>query len=236
MKTGDLLDGLGLPAAAVQRERVPKTALVDQLDKAADRRLVNERVESLLWHATLNAGTTGLPADGTPSLVVARLTTRDGPPAPPPRLLALLHRVVPAPLLLAVDHVDHPEAVTLSIKPGLGEVLACEVPESLPPEVVALLAVDRATSLGDLHRRWADAVLGVIAWHATGRVPARDGAGTPEASAERRDALTRVVALDKEIARLTAAAKRERQAGRRAELNERLQEARRQRRAAADAV
>lgn len=119
----------------------------------------------------------------------------------------------------------------MSVKPALGEVLSATVPMTLPTEAQALLAVNRAQSLTDVYARWADAVLGLNAAAATGRFPT--SGGDPQA---KRATLDRIVALDGQIRKLTAAARRETQVGRRAELNRQLQDARRQRDQAAETL
>jgi len=244
----DVLALFRLPAAAVLDRRVAKDDFTTQLTKPADRKLVRERVDTLTWYAALNPPTTGLPPEGTPGLAVVVLVTRktgDDPAEhhqPPPRLVSLVHRAVPDPLILLTACLapNGHHATTLSIKPGLGEVLIAELPtesaptpEALPPDVGPLLAVDRAASLSELHRRWSDAVLGLAAYQATQHFP------TPRAGGDiqsRRAALDRLLTLDREILKLTQQARRETQAGRRAELNERLQRARRERQAVAEAL
>ena len=230
MTPADLLAALRLPPDAVLERRVAKADLADQLARPADRRLVAERVESLHWHAALNPANAGLAAEGTPGLAVVTLVTRGDPARPAPRLVNLVHRAVPDPLLLVTARGA--DVTTLSVKPAVGDVLVAGVPPTLPRPAEPLLAVNRASSLSDLRRRWADAVLGLIALKATGRFPG--GGGDPRGWGLRRTALDRLVALDAEVRKLAAAARRERQAGRLAELNARLQAARRDRDAAAD--
>ena len=233
MTVGDVLALLHLPADAVLDRRVAKSDFADQLAKPADRRLVAERVAALHWHAALNAANTGLAAGsggGTPGLAVVRLVTRGTAAAPPPRLLALVHRAVPDPVLLVTGHEG--VATTLGVRPALGEVLTAAVPDAVPAPARALLAVDRADSLAALHRRWCDAVLGLVARAATGSFPTSAAADLPR----RRAAVDRVIALDAEIRKLIAAARRERQAPRRAEINRQLRDARRRRTQATESL
>lgn len=244
MRPDDLLALFRLPAAAVLQRRVAKDDLIAQLAKSSDRTLVKQRVETLTWHAALNQINTGLPPDGITGLAVVTLVTRkqdDEHPKhhhPPARLANLIHRTVPDPLILltACDSTDGPHATTLSIKPALGDTLTAELEpadDDLPSDARPLLAVDRAASLSDLHRRWSDAVLGLVAYKATEHFPTpREGWDIKE----RRAALDRLLALDKEILKMAQQARRETQAGRRAELNERLQRARRERQAVAEAL
>ena len=229
MSIDDVLALLRLPADAVLRRRVAKSDFAAELVKPADRRLVADRVGALHWHAALNPANTGLAPDGTPGLAVVTLATRGTTPTPPPRLLALVHRAVPDPLLLVTAHTNH--ATTVGVKPALGEPLTAALTGDLPEPARALLAVDRAGSLADLHGRWCQAVLGLVAHAATGTFP------PPAADLPRRRAtLERVIALDATIRKLVAAARRERQAPRRAELNRQLQDARRRRTEAADSL
>lgn len=243
MTPDDVLALFRLPAASVLQRRVAKDDFANQLAKPNDRTLVKQRVEALVWHAGLNQTNTGLAPEGIPGLAVVTLLTRkpDGDPAhhqPPPRLVSLVHRAVPDPLILltACDTPDGPRATTLSIKPALGEVLSADLapaPDAMPADAGPLLAVDRAASLSDLHRRWSSAVLGLATFQATEHFPTpRDGGDIRE----RREALDRLLALDKEILKLTQQARRETQAGRRADLNERLQRARRERQTVAEAL
>jgi hypothetical protein len=243
----DVLALFRLPAAAVLNRRVAKDDLSAQLAKSNDRTLVKQRVEALTWHAGLNQTNTGLPPEGITGLAIVTLVTRPRNAAPdtpaehhhpPARLVSLIHRTVPDPLILltACETPDGPQATSLSIKPALGDALSAElepVDDALPPDAGPLLAVDRAASLSDLHRRWSDAVLGLVAYKATEHFPTpREGGDIKD----RREALDRLLALDREIITLTQQARRETQAGRRAELNERLQRARRERQAVAEAL
>ncbi len=246
MSPDDVLALFRLPAAALLQRRVAKDDLSAQLAKPNDRTLVKQRVEALTWHAALNQTNTGLPPEGIPGLAVVVVLTRKSDEevthhAPPPRLVSLVHRTVPDPLILltACGTPAGPQATSLSIKPALGEVLSAELPPpeadttALPPEVGPLLAVDRAASLSDLHRRWSNAVLGLAAYRATEHFPSPRQASDIQS---RRAALDRLLAVDREILKLTRQARRETQAGRRAELNERLQRARRERQDVAEAL
>jgi hypothetical protein len=222
MRIDDLLNLLRLPPATLRQWRVAKTDFAAQLKTPADRRSVLERVDSLIWHAALNPDRAALPAGGVTGLAVIVLTTKNQ--TPPPRPLLLVHRAVPDPILLvtASDNV----ATSLSVKPALGEVLSTPIPEpgAIPAEATALLSTDRAASLADLHRRWCQAVLGLSLVRSTGVFPPTlPSDHDAEAWQARRDALDRIVALDRQIYRLTLAARKAKQMPRRAELNHQLQ-------------
>jgi len=238
MSPEQLLSLLRLPSATLRQWRVAKDDFAAQLASPADRRCVKDRVESRVWHAALNTDRTGLtagaiPTSAMPGVAVLVLTTKI--PVPPPRLVLIVHRAVPEPLMLVTVHDNL--ATTLSVKPGLGEVLSCPVPNEMPAPAATLLALDRASSLADLHARWCQAILGLSLARSTGTFPPPLPAGhDAEAWQRRRAALDRIVALDREIERLTQAARREKQLARRAELNQTLQSARRERQAVAETV
>lgn len=261
MTPDQVLDLFRLPASAVLQRRVAKSDFADQLPagcKPGDRRLIQDRIEALHWHAALNPANTNLPisanpaATSVPGLAVVTLLTRGPQAAPAPRLVTLVHRAVPDLLILLTAHTnpdsDAAQATTLSIKPALGEVLIAELPvhtnaqedtnlPALPPQLAPLLAVDRADSLADLHQRWVQALIGLHAFNTLGRCPHYPVG--PSASSDtdaKRSALDLIQTLDAKIRKLTAQARRETQAGRRAELNLQLQNARQQRSETAEAI
>ncbi len=62
-----LIDALRLPAPALVAHRIPKKMLVAQgAPTAADKRLINDTVDELWWHAALKPGTVGVPASCGP--------------------------------------------------------------------------------------------------------------------------------------------------------------------------
>ena len=85
-------------------QRVPKKLLLENgAPTAADKRHINEGIEELLWLAALKPTTIGVPdyRDDVREyleIAVLRLSLRAG--AKVPRLVEMVHRAVPYPLLL----------------------------------------------------------------------------------------------------------------------------------------
>lgn len=222
MTADDFLTLLRLPESAILRRRVTKTDFIDQVHQSADRRLITQRVESLTWLAAVNPDTTGLPAGEVDGLAVVAVGMRGDRATPPPRLVQLLHRVVPDPMLL-VSTRDR-TVITISVKPYADGVFLIETIDEPPAAAAASLAVDRAASITELRDRWIDAVLGWAIHDAVGKFPVSRG------DHQRRiDKLAEIKRLDAQIKRDTPAARRERQLARRAELNATIQAARRHR-------
>src|SRR5882724_11995828 len=107
-----LIMALDLPAASRVDQRVPKKLLLENgAPTAADRRSINEGIEELLWVAALKPTTIGVPVyrdDAREYLEIAvlRLTLRGGTKAT--RLVELVHRAVPYPVLLLTEHSEQP--------------------------------------------------------------------------------------------------------------------------------
>lgn len=63
MSVQALIDAFRLPPQALVAHRIPRKMLVEQgAPTAADKRLINDTVDELWWHAVLKPGTIGVPA------------------------------------------------------------------------------------------------------------------------------------------------------------------------------
>lgn len=231
MTAEGLVTALGLPASSRLNKRVPKSLLVENgAPTPADRRHVNESVESLVWAAVLKPGIVGVPAFRDDireylEIVVLHLTLRPGTGAAAARLTELVHRAVPYPVILSVDNS---EGITISAahkrwsqgeagKPVLdGEVMTV----SWGPEcgVLALSGLSHA-SMYTLYDGWLDAIAAIRASRITGDLRV---AGSAEQSADRRVALGEWEQVEREIAQVRNAARRETQMARQVELNMKL--------------
>lgn len=120
MTMAALLDALALPAACRVDQRIPKKLLVENAaPTAADKRLLNDLVDEVLWIAALKPNKVGVPDyrdDQREYVEVAILTvttrraygvatdaeatTEVSRPCNTTRLAELLHRSVPYPVLL----------------------------------------------------------------------------------------------------------------------------------------
>jgi hypothetical protein len=246
--TGDeLIAALDLPAAARVDRRVPKTLLTEHgAPTAADKRKLNDGLEQVQWVATLKPATVGIAAyrDATREyLELAVLRVHLRPAAKPPRLLELLHRAVPYPVLalaeqgawvnlsLAHKRWSQNEADKTVLDGDLVSIDAPTAGDALGPPFAAALALNQQPrqSLLTLYQGWIDACHALAAAARTGRFEIPSAAGQRTA---RREALAETARLDAEIARLRAAAKKEKQMARQVALNQSLKHAEAERAAA----
>jgi hypothetical protein len=235
MKASVLLDALDLPATAMLEKRVPKTLLLEHgAPTPADKRQINEGIEQLIWVAALKPTTIGV-AEYRDELrevleiAVLRLTLRATAKAG--RLIELVHRAVPYPVLLIAEQGSsvglsaahkrwsHAEAGKTVLE---GDVATVEWDseqdaERWPGFCDALaLGQQPRISLQALYQGWIDTLMALQAAHVTGAFAMPTNAGKAE---QRREALQESARLDKEIARLRATAAKEKQMSRRVDLN-----------------
>ena len=238
MNGDTLIEALDLPASSRVDQRIPKKLLLENgAPTAADKRLINDGIEELFWLATLKPTTIGVPEYRDDvreylEIAVLRLTLRAAAKAT--RLLELVHRAVPYPLLLLTERADH------DARPGLsavhkrwsqgeagktvleGDVVAAEWDAERDAErwsgfrdALALGKQPRTTLL-TLYQGWIDTLLAMQAARVTGAFAVATDANH---AALRRDALQECLRLDGEVARLRATAAKEKQMSRRVELN-----------------
>lgn len=239
MNADGLVAALGLPATSRIDQRVPKKMLLENgAPTAADKRLLQDGIDELVWVAALKPTTIGVPAYHEADreyleIVVLRVTLRDA--AKTNRLLALVHRAVPYPLLLLTEQAGRP-GLSVAHKRWSqgragktvldGEVVAIDLEPKRDgaywPMFREALALGKqpCSTLHALYQGWLDTLHALHAARVTGAFTAATSA---ERAATRRDALeenARLVAASK---RLRARAGREKQMARRVELNLELQ-------------
>lgn len=233
--TCELIAALDLPASSRVDQRVPKKLVLENgAPTAADKRIINDGIEELLWLAALKPTTIGVPEyrDETREyLEIAVLGVTLRAAAKVTRLVELMHRAVPYPLLLLMEQGDGLGLSAVHKRWSQGEV-GKTVLES---DVVAIewyvehdgelwpafrnalaLGNQTRTTLYALYQGWIDTLLALNAARATGAFEIAHNAGKADA---RRYALQECARLDKEIERLHAAAKKEKQIARQVELN-----------------
>jgi len=231
----DLIAALDLPAGSCVDQRVPKKLLLENgAPTAADKRHINEGIEELLWLAALKPTTIGVPEYRDDvreylEIAVLRLTLRAT--AKVTRLVELVHRAVPYPLLLLTEQGERPGLSAAHKRWSQGEagktvlegnVVVAEWDaehdgERWPTFREALaLGKQPRTTLRALYQGWIDTLLALQAARVTGTFAV---AANAEHAAARRDALQECARFDTEIARLRAAAAKEKQMSRRVELN-----------------
>ena len=240
MRGDAALAALDIPAGALVNRRVPKTLLLAHgAPTAANRRQVNDGIERMQWIAALKPTSIGVAAYRDEvreylEIAVVHVTLRDN--ANKQRLAELLHRAIPYPVLAVVEQG---ESVSLSVahkrwsqgeagKTVLdGDVVAVAAPrdgEEHGSAFEVALAISRQpqASLRTVYQGWLDTLLALDAARLSGRFSILPDA---ERRAIRRQALSECTRLDAEIARLRAAATREKQMARLVALNERLSRA-----------
>ncbi len=230
-----LIEALGLPAGSRVDQRVPKKLLLENgAPTAADKRIISDGIEELLWLAALKPTTIGVPEYRDDvreylEIAVLRLTLRATGKLT--RLVELVHRAVPYPLLLLTEQGERfgLSAVHKRWSQGEtgktvleGEVVAAERDGKDDSgrwaafrDALALGKQPR-TTLHALYQGWMDTLLALQAARVTGAFAV---AADAEHAAIRRDALQECARLDGEIARLRATAAKEKQMSRRVELN-----------------
>ena len=244
----DPFAALALPPEAQLDRRVPKKLLIQNGAFAAgDRRRINEGIEELRWFAALKPATVGIAAYRDPEreyleVAVLRLYLRS--PASCVRLVELVHRAVPYPVLLIVWWDGTPgisvahkrrsrgelgatvvdgEVVTVRIGGNISDECYMEFREAL-----ALMRQPR-DSLYALYQGWIDSVQAFVAAGITGAF----SLPSSRAEAESREAAIRECrSLDARIAKVRTLAGKETQIGRRAEMSLELARLRDERRAA----
>ena len=198
-----LISALGLPASCRVDQRVPKKMLIDHgAHTAADKRLLNDCIESVQWLAVLKPHTVGVPIwrdDEREYLEIAVLvvtlrheSTLPASPASVARLNELLHRAVPYPVLLLMVVNDAPHGLTVSAahkrwahneagKVVLdGDVLAAALTGAAPGVSAAFL---HAVALGQqpqthllaLYEGWMACLLALQVAQHTGRFVCQNG-------------------------------------------------------------
>jgi len=231
MTADRVIDALALPAQARVGQRVPKKHLLENgAPTAADKRLITEGVEELVWVAALKPASVGVPAFRDAArdyLEIAVLTLALRPGAKATRLRELVHRAIPYPLVL----VTAAEGVTVSLahlrhaeneagKTVLdGDLVLVDVAgDGCEAAFLASLALAGLPTddLFVLYQGWLDRLAARDAARLTGAFtlcPSR------EAAEARRHALREIARLDAEIGSLRTQAAKERQLTRQVDLN-----------------
>jgi len=263
-----LIDAFRLPAQALVAQRVAKKMLAEQgAPTAADKRLINDTLDELMWHATLKPSTVGVPAfnaaadDAVPlnraappadvlgavadrpadviELAVLSAQLRpDASDAQARRLLQLIHRAIPYPVLLAV-HL--PAGVRLSLahkRASLGEAGKWVVADSAQThtfdaakataaeaQFLASLALDALPrsallNLAAMYQAYADLITALAVAQVTGQF--NSGVDGHTAAAQRQ-ALAKRQGVLQHIATARAGAAKARQLNQRVKLNLQVQ-------------
>lgn len=238
MSSAPVINALAIPNEALVDQRVPKKLLLEQgAPTAADKRQIQDGIEEMTWVAALKPVNIGVPAfrDAVREyLEITILTVALRSTAKPPRLIELIHRAIPYPLVLVTGHHG---AVNISLahkrwsQGEAGKVVIEDVRQVLfrpdaPKAEEALFLASLAVSslprrdLFALYQGWLDRVAALEAARITGvfAPPASD-----DGAAALREGLDTYERLHREIAVLRALTAKEKQLNRRVELNLKIQ-------------
>ena len=232
MSFAPVINALAIPYEALVDQRVPKKLLLEQgAPTAADKRQIQDGIEEMTWVAALKPTNIGVPAfrDSVREyLEIPVLAVELRPTAKPPRLIELIHRAIPYPLVLVTAHRD---AVNLSLahkrwsqgeagKVVIEDVRQVPLNPDAPEEAsfLASLAVSRlpARDLFALYEGLLERVAALEAARITGTFAAPESAERASVVREGLDIYDR---LRRELAILRAKADKEKQINRRVELN-----------------
>lgn len=237
IKLHDLIEALSLPDSALVNQRVPKKMLVENgAPTAADKRRINDGIEEIHWLAALKPNTIGVPEysdDVRVYLEIALLAVTLRPEAKAGRLAELIHRAIPYPLFLILVQGDltiislthkrraQNEADKFVLDGDCVDVTVSGNASSSAEvfrqflDALALSKQPRA-SLWQLYQGWIDTLVALQASLISGTF---NQAITREAAIARREALQKCGELEASITSLRNAAAKEKQMGRRVELN-----------------
>ena len=238
MTVDDLIQALGLPESTRLNQRVPKKLLAEQdVATPADRRQIQDGVDEVVWLAALKPHLIGVPAYEDHDrqyleLAVLHLTLKPG--SKPGRLVELLHRAVPYPVMLFTD-ADASISISLAHlrrsqneaeKTVLdGELLAVTLPTETQRAVFTgfcaafPLAQQPQADLYVLYQGWMDTIAALDIARETGHF---QPSLTRAQAADRHRALQQCRELQARLQQLRSQAQKERQVARQVALNQEL--------------
>lgn len=226
----------GLPPSALVDMRVPKKMLVEQgAPTAADKRIILEGIDELQWFAACKPATIGVPSfkdDNREYLEIAAVGCAFRLEAKTTRLIELIHRAIPYPLLLITTD-NEGAALSLAHKRLAereeGRIVIDRVVSTGPiggtpvdQGFLASLALVRQPrhNLNTLYDGWLARVEALQAAKVSGVYLATDD---KDAVQRRREALENHIRLQRDIALLRAKAGRAKQMKGRVDLNLQIQ-------------
>lgn len=235
MTVDEFLQMLELPEATRVQQRVPKKLLIEHgAATPQDKRLIQDGVDEITWLASLKPHLTGVPAYEDEhrhyrEAAVLSLTLRPG--TRPARLVELLHRAVPHPVLLAtavdqtlglsVAHLRKSQTEadqTVLDGPLLSVATPADGGDATFRAALSLAGQPRS-DLYALVQGWMDTLAALDVAQETGTF--RPSASREQAAA-RHAALQQLRLLRAQAGELRARAAKERQLARQVALNEEL--------------
>lgn len=234
MSFAPIIDALRIPPGALVQQRVPKKLLLEQgAPTPADKRGIQDGIEELFWVAALKPTNIGVPAfqdDVREYLEIAILTAELRPAARAARLIELIHRAIPYPLVLltrqgeafalslAHKRWSHGVAGKVVIEDTRQVPLLMTAPTDTESAFLASIALS-ALPARDLYALYDGLVSRMTAFEAARITGHFRPPESVESGAQVRDSLDRHETLKRDLANLRAKAHKERQLNRRVELN-----------------
>lgn len=234
MIADDIITNLALPPDARVDQRVPKKLFLEQgAPTSADKRIIQDGIEEVQWVAALKPVTIGVPAykdDTREYLEIAVIWANLRPGAKEARLVELIHRAIPYPLVLITSLSSKLTISAAHKRASMGEggktvlddVITAVTLSDGPSEQDAAfkgslrLADQPKEHLFSLYQGWIDRLQALGAARLTGRYVVHQ---TAAEAAERRAALADHARIVREISGLRAKAAKETQINRRVDLN-----------------
>jgi len=240
MKLEELVAALDLPSSCRVDQRVPKKLLIENAAMTPkDKRQINECIEGIQWLAALKPNSVGVAEyrDNVReyleiAILIVTCKETDGKTFNIVRLVELLHRAIPYPMLLLFQweqkimlstghkRMAQNEAGKVILD---GNIVAVTLPEdalTTPVEIafkqaLALRQQPQAT-LYTLYQGWMDILYALLVARITSTFIVAE---SPEQADYRRQALEDYKGLESEAARLRAKAMKEKQLSTQVELN-----------------
>ena len=240
MTLDDLVAALDLPPSCRVDQRVPKKLVIENAAMTPkDKRQINECIEGIQWLAALKPNSIGVAEyrDNVReyleiAILIVTCKETDGKIFNIVRLVELLHRAIPYPMLLLFQweqkimlSMGHKRMAQNDAGKVIldGNIVAVTLPEDAPTAPVEIafmqaLALRRQSqaTLYTLYQGWIDILYALLASRITG---AFIGAENSEKAAVRMQALENYQRLESEAARLRAKAMKEKQLATQVELN-----------------
>lgn len=235
-----VLNALALPANTKVEQRIPKKLLVEQgAPTTADKRQIQDGIEELQWVATLKPTNIAVPIYRDTEreyLEVAILTVVFRQSAKVARLIELIHRAIPYPVLLvSLCHDGGAENVSISVahkrfaQNEVGKFVVDEILTTTPMRLDGVqpaatkafldsLALSKlpTRNLFILYQGWVDRIVGLAAASVTGFFALPE---TPEETRRMRESLAIHFQILDEMSALRTQAVKEKQMNRLVELN-----------------
>lgn len=233
MQAKDVLEAFRLPSGALVSQRVPKKLLIENgAPTSSDKQQINEGIEEVHWIAALKPSNCGVPEfrdEQREYLEIAILHLSLRPEARRSRLVELLHRAVPYPMLLVTSQQadlqlslahqrwSQNEAGKVVLD---GDLVCAEIGNggSLVVEFLSAMAITQQPR-GNLYRLYQGWIDTLHALHVAQRTGSFRLAEDSADAAARHYALQACTELEAQITALCSRAAKERQIARQVELN-----------------